>query len=86
MFVKLDRNGAGRDLVKTASFGALHFAVGFGVSYAFTGSIVLAGGIALVEPLINTLVFYVHERAWNRVGTGHVRRSRVPAQHAQQTP
>jgi len=55
-----------RDLVKTISFAVLHFAVGFGVSYAFTGSIVIAGGIALIEPLANTIVFYFHERAWNR--------------------
>ena len=55
-----------RDLLKTISFAVLHFAVGFGVSYAFTGSIVIAGGIALIEPLANTVVFYFHERAWNR--------------------
>jgi uncharacterized membrane protein len=55
-----------RDLLKTISFAVLHFAVGFGVSYAFTGSVVIAGGIALIEPLANTVVFYFHERAWNR--------------------
>jgi uncharacterized membrane protein len=68
--------GTGRDLAKTASFAALHFAVGFGVSCAFTGSIVVAGGIALFEPLVDTLVFQVHERTWNRPGPEeHGRRS-----------
>ena len=55
-----------RDLSKTLTFAALHFIVGFTVSYAFTGSIAIASGIALVEPLANTVVFYFHERAWRR--------------------
>jgi len=56
-----------RDLAKTATFAALHFAVGFGVSYAFTGSVAIATGIALVEPAVNTVVFFFHERAWRRL-------------------
>ncbi len=55
-----------RDLAKTATFAALHFAVGFGVSYAFTGSVAIATGIALVEPAVNTIVFFFHERVWRR--------------------
>ena len=27
---------------------------------------VIAGGIALVEPLVNAVVFFFHERAWER--------------------
>lgn len=63
-----------RDLAKTLTFAALHFAVGFGVSYAFTGSVVIATGIALVEPAVNTLVFFFHERAWRRLPTAAVAR------------
>ena len=55
-----------RDLTKTLSFLALHLLVGFTVAYVFTGSIVIAGGIALIEPCVNAVVFYFHERAWNR--------------------
>jgi len=55
-----------RDLMKTGTFALMHFAVGFGVSYAFTGSVAIATGIALVEPAVNTIVFFFHERAWNR--------------------
>ena len=54
-----------RDLAKTLSFLALHLLVGFGVAFAFTGSLAIAGGIALVEPLVNAVVFFFHERAWN---------------------
>jgi uncharacterized membrane protein len=54
------------DLAKTVTFAILHFGVGFAVSYAFTGSVAIAGSIALVEPAVNTFVFYWHERAWKR--------------------
>lgn len=56
----------GRDLTKTLTFLALHLAVGFTVAYLFTGSVAIAGGIALVEPLVNAVVFFFHERAWRR--------------------
>lgn len=56
-----------RDLYKTMSFLSLHLLVGFTVAYVFTGSFLLASGIALVEPLVNAVVFFFHERAW---GTG----------------
>ncbi|MBH0114292.1 DUF2061 domain-containing protein [Novosphingobium sp. YJ-S2-02] len=63
-----------RDLAKTFSFLALHLVVGFSVAYAFTGSATLAGGIALIEPLVNAVVFFFHERAWR----GEVSRSGDP--------
>ena len=53
-----------RDLSKTFSFLALHLIVGFTVAFLFTGSWMIAGGIALVEPLVNAVVFFFHERAW----------------------
>ena len=55
-----------RDFTKTLSFLALHLLVGFTVAYLFTGSLMIAGGIALVEPLVNAVVFFFHERAWER--------------------
>lgn len=53
-----------RDLAKTTSFLGLHLMVGFAVAFAFTGSFALASGIALVEPCVNAIVFFFHERAW----------------------
>lgn len=57
-----------RDLAKTVSFAVLHFAVGFGVTFALTGSVVIATGVALIEPAVNTVVFFFHERVWQRIG------------------
>ena len=59
-----------RDLLKTASFAALHFTVAFGVAYALTGSVAVATGIGLVEPLVNTFAFFFHERVWRRIDPG----------------
>ncbi|TDQ83900.1 putative membrane protein [Dongia mobilis] len=55
-----------RDLMKTLSFATLHFGVGFGVTYALTGSVAIATGVALIEPTVNTVVFFFHERVWAR--------------------
>lgn len=56
-----------RDLAKTISFAALHFSVAFGVAYALTGSVAVATGIGLIEPLVNTVAFFFHERVWRRI-------------------
>jgi len=56
-----------RDLLKTLSFATLHFGVAFTVAYALTGSVAVATGIGLIEPIANTVAFYFHERAWRRV-------------------
>ena len=55
-----------RDLMKTLTYLAVHLTVGFSVAYAFTGSLTLAGGIALIEPCINAVAFFFHEKAWKR--------------------
>ncbi len=53
-----------RDFAKTGSFLVLHLLVGFSVAFALTGSVAIAGGIALIEPAVNAVVFFFHERAW----------------------
>jgi uncharacterized membrane protein len=59
-----------RDLMKTASFAALHFIVAFGVAYALTGSVAIATGIGLIEPIVNTVAFFFHEQAWKHIDPG----------------
>lgn len=55
-------------LLKTLTFAVLHFSVGFGVTYALTGSVMIASAVALIEPAVNTVVFFFHERVWERFG------------------
>ncbi len=52
---------------KTISFAMLHMSVAFSIGYIMTGDILVGGALALLEPLCNTVVFYFHEKAWNRV-------------------
>ncbi len=54
-------------MTKTLTFAALHFTVAFSVAYIMTGSIVIGGAIALVEPAINTIVYYFHEKVWSNI-------------------
>ena len=54
-------------MMKTLTFAILHFGVAFSVAYALTGSIGISSTVALVEPIVNTVVFFFHERAWQRI-------------------
>ncbi len=51
---------------KTISFAVVHFSVAFTVGYVMTGSVLVGGTMALIEPAINTVAFYVHERIWTK--------------------
>lgn len=52
-------------VAKSASFGLMHLGIAFGVSYALTGSVTIAGAITLVEPLVNTVAHYFFDRYWD---------------------
>lgn len=52
---------------KTMTFAVMHFSVAFTVAYLLTGSVVVGGAVALVEPAINTVAFYFHEMVWKKV-------------------
>jgi uncharacterized membrane protein len=51
---------------KTLSFASVHFVVAFVVGYAMSGSLLVGGALALVEPACNTVAFHLHERVWQR--------------------
>ena len=44
-----------------------HLAIGFAITYAITGSVMLGGVAVLIEPLLNVLLVPFHERAWKRM-------------------
>lgn len=52
---------------KTISFAILHFTVAFTVAYLLTGSMLVGGALALIEPTINSIVFFFHEKVWKRI-------------------
>ena len=55
------------DLIKTATYLSIHLTVGFSVAYLMTGSVAMASGIALIEPMINAVAFFFHEQAWKKI-------------------
>lgn len=52
---------------KTLTFAALHFTIAFSVAYILTGDILIGSLIAMIEPSVNTVAFYFHEKAWAQV-------------------
>lgn len=51
-------------MAKSVVFGVMHLGIAFGVSLALTGSVVVAGAITLVEPMVNTVAHYFFDRWW----------------------
>lgn len=60
---RLATNHPGR---KTASFAVVHFSVAFGVAYLLTGDMLIGSVMAMIEPCINTMAYYFHERVWQK--------------------
>ena len=54
------------NLAKTITYLVIHLGIGFSVAYLFTGSVTIAGAIAVVEPLCNAVAYFFHERIWNK--------------------
>ena len=54
-------------MTKTISFAIMHFSIAFLVTYLITGSFVLGGLVAVVEPAVNTVGYFFHEKIWQRL-------------------
>ena len=54
-------------MIKTLTFAIVHFTVAFTVAYVLSGSFIIGGAIALVEPIINTVAYFFHEMVWERI-------------------
>jgi uncharacterized membrane protein len=52
---------------KTVTYGVMHFAVAVTVAFALTGNIRTALAIGIIEPLVQTVFFTVHDRVWTRI-------------------
>ncbi|HLD95743.1 MAG TPA: DUF2061 domain-containing protein [Alphaproteobacteria bacterium] len=54
-----------RLVFKTMSYGAAHMIVAIAVAYCITGDIMQSLGIGILEPLVQTGVFALHEVVWD---------------------
>lgn len=62
-------------MLKTLTFTTMHIGIAFTVVYLMTGSVMVGGAVALIEPLCNSVGYFFHERVWERI------RGRAAAAH-----
>ena len=55
-------------LIKTGSYYVIHICVAALVAYAVTGNFWAALTLSLLEPTVQAVAFFFHEKAWDRAG------------------
>ncbi|MFN7175902.1 MAG: DUF2061 domain-containing protein [Thermaurantiacus sp.] len=58
-----------RRLAKTGTYWILHIGVAVTVGWAVTGSLAAGLAIGLIEPTVQAVAYWLHERAWERAPT-----------------
>lgn len=53
-------------LAKTASYYCIHVVVAACVAYAVTGNLWASLTLSLLEPTVQAVAFFFHEKAWDR--------------------
>jgi uncharacterized membrane protein len=58
---------ARRSLVKTISWRITGSSATFLISYAILGNLAVSGTIATIQLIFNTILYFIHERIWNKI-------------------
>lgn len=61
--------------LKSVTYGLMHFTVAVLVAYALTRDIRIALTIGLLEPLVQTVFFTIHDRVWTALEARKARRA-----------
>lgn len=61
-----------RSIAKTISWRLTGSFSTFMISYLILGSFAVAGSIAIIQIIANTLLYYLHERVWNKIDWGRI--------------
>ncbi len=69
-----------RSIVKTISWRAVGTVDTVFISWLITGHVAFALSIGGVELFTKMLLFYLHERAWNKIGFGRVKTKEIEYQ------
>lgn len=56
-----------RSAVKTISWRITGSTATFLIAYLMTGNFAVAGVIGVTQMITNTILYYIHERAWNKI-------------------
>lgn len=59
-----------RTIAKTITWRITAILSTFIIALIFTGEMIIAGAIGLVDGIISTILYFIHERAWNKVNFG----------------
>jgi len=59
-----------RSIVKTISWRITGSSATFLIAYIMTGNFAIAGVIGVTQMISNTILYYLHERIWNRIKWG----------------
>jgi uncharacterized membrane protein len=57
-----------RTLAKTCTYSLMHLTVAVIVAFALTRDWRVALAVGIVEPVVQTFAFAIHERLWSRAG------------------
>ncbi len=63
---------SGRSLIKTISWRIAGSTSTFTIAFLVTGSFGISSGIAVIQMIVNTFLYWIHERMWNRIEWGKV--------------
>jgi uncharacterized membrane protein len=78
MFIKIHESHT-RSIVKAISWRCLGSFDTFLITWLITGNAMAAGSVASLESLSKIVLFYLHERAWGRIGVGRKAAGTEPA-------
>ncbi|MDX9796284.1 MAG: DUF2061 domain-containing protein [Sulfurimonadaceae bacterium] len=62
-----------RSVAKTISWRTLGTLDTMIISYFVTGNLVMAASIGSIEVITKMILYYFHERAWNKINIGRVK-------------
>ena len=59
-----------RSVIKTISWRITGSSATFLIAYLISGDMSIAGTIAVIQLTANTILYYIHERIWNKIRWG----------------
>jgi uncharacterized membrane protein len=59
-----------RTIFKTLSWRIFASSTTLLLVYFFTGNVVISAGVCIVEMVVKTLIYYIHERMWDKINFG----------------
>lgn len=54
-----------KSILKTGTYSIMHMIVAIIVAYALSNDWRVALGIGLIEPVVQTVAYHLHEKFWN---------------------